>query len=296
MRIYGMIPPMLTPTLDRDGGIDVAALSSFTEFLVAGGVHGLFPCGSIGEFSSLTRDERRTVVKTVVEASGDTPVIAGCGGTSLAGVIANVDAAADAGADAAVVVTPYYLSTTQEGLAEFFTLVADRSPLPIVLYNIPQLTGQEIAVETVTELAAHDSIVAIKDSSGNATYHYELVEMTPDEFSVIQGITALALSSLDAGADGVIGGPANVFPGLLAELYDAYERGDRDRAVTLMNDVVNPLVSTYASLPTPVAIKFLARWGGHEVGPPLVPLSGLTRNQEQRLVDAYETVESRVNR
>ncbi|WP_254546828.1 dihydrodipicolinate synthase family protein [Halomarina pelagica] len=293
MRITGTIPPMVTPTLGRDGGVDVPTLRSFTASLVADGVHALFPNGSTGEFSSLTRAERRTVVETVVESADGTPVIAGCGGTSVGYVLAAVDDAAGAGADAAVVVTPYYLSTTQAGLLEFYETVADRSPLPVVLYTIPQLTGVTLDVETVATLADHDNVVGIKDSSGRASYHFRLVDGTPDDFAVVQGITALGAASLDAGADGIVAGAANVFPAAMAELYDAHVDGDRERVARLCNDVAIPISTAHDGLPTTAALKFLVRWSGVEVGPPLLPLPELSPEEERRLADAYDAVAAR---
>ena len=294
MHVHGTIPPMLTPTTDRTGGIDVPALRTYTETLVASGVHGLFPNGSTGEFSSLTRDERRTVVETVADAAGSTPVLAGCGGTSVSDVLTGIDDAATGGADAAVVVTPYYLGTTQEGLQEFYETIADRSPLPIVLYTIPPLTGTVLAVETVTALAEHENVVGIKDSSGDATYHYRLIEGTPTKFSVVQGITSLAVTSLDAGADGIVTGTANVFPTAMADLYDAHAAGDRERAVRLLREVVIPIGAAHDGIPTAAAIKFLARRSGMETGPPLLPLPDLTGEQERRLAEAYDDVVSRL--
>ncbi|QLG61780.1 dihydrodipicolinate synthase family protein [Halorarum salinum] len=294
MQISGTIPPMVTPTLARDGGVDVPTLRSFTGSLVDGGVHALFPNGSAGEFSSLTRAERRTVVETVVETADGTPVIAGCGGTSVGDVLAGIDDAAEAGADAAVVVTPYYLSTRQSGLREFYETVATRSPLPVVLYNIPQLTGVSLDVETVTALSDHDDIVGIKDSSGGATYHFRLVENTPEDFSVVQGITTLATASLDAGSDGIVTGTANVFPGAMVDLYDAHVAGDRDRAARLLKDVVIPVSAGHDGIPTAVAMKYLVRRGGTDVGPPLLPLPELSAEEERRLGDAYDAVVGRL--
>lgn len=293
MRISGTIPPMVTPTLGRDGGVDARTLRSFTESLVDGGVHALFPNGSNGEFSSLTRAERRTVVETVVDAADGTPVIAGCGGTSVGDVLAGIDDAA--GADAAVVVTPYYLSTRQSGLREFYETVATRSPLPVVLYNIPQLTGVSLDVQTVVALSGHDDIVGIKDSCGKATYHFRLGQNTPEDFAVIQGITTLATASLDAGSDGIVTGTANVFPGAMADLYDAHVAGDGDRVTRLLKDVVIPISAAHDGIPTPVALKFLVGRSGTDVGPPLLPLPELSAEEERRLADAYDAVAGRLD-
>ncbi len=288
MRLEGVVCPMPTPT---DGkGIDTDALESYTSHLVDGGVHGLFPCGSIGEFSSLTRRQRSLVLETVADVSGDIPVLAGCGDTNVTNVRAHVADAADAGADAAVVVTPYYLSTTQQGLQRFFDAVADDSPLPIVLYNIPALTGEGLSVDLVARLADHPNIVGIKDTSGDLTFLYDVVSSTPSSFSVFQGASELAIASLDAGADGMIAGPANVFPRAVAQLYDSYRAGDRERAKRLMNAVVNPIVSATSDVPTAAAMKYLIGLSGHDIGGPLPPLPELGESERDDLRRCYEAV------
>jgi 4-hydroxy-tetrahydrodipicolinate synthase len=291
MDFHGIIPPMVTPVTGRDGEVDVETLSSFTEFLVEGGVHGLFPCGSIGEFPSLTREQRATTVETVVEAAdGDVPVLAGCGATSLDDVRALTRDAADAGADAAVVVTPYYLGTNQAGLREFYELLADDSPLPIVLYNIPQVTGQDLSADTVATLAEHDNVVGLKDSSGELTFAYNAVQRTPEAFTVLMGIAELSIAGLDVGIDGLVSGPANAYPGPVSEMYDAYAAGDRERAVALNNDANIPVVNAIREPPTAAALKYLLAETGRDVGPPLVPLPELDAEQRAVLEACADTL------
>lgn len=283
---------MATPTVGRDGGVDEAALRSYTRTLVDGGVHGLFPCGSIGEFSSLSAAGRRRVVRVVVDEAGSepVPVLAGCGDTSVDAVHDHVENAVAAGADAAVVVTPYYLSTTQSGLRDFYTSVADAAAIPVVLYNIPALTGQRLAVETVASLATHDTVVGLKDTSGDLRYLRDVVAETPPEFAVLQGATELAVPSLDLGGDGMVAGPANVFPEVLASVYESYRAGDRDRAVRLMNECVNPLLSATDDLPTAAAVKYLYSLREHDIGEPLLPLPTLTGKQRRTLEQRYREV------
>jgi 4-hydroxy-tetrahydrodipicolinate synthase len=293
MRFEGTIPPMVTPTESREGGVDVPTLESYTEFLVEGGVHGLFPCGSIGEFPSLTRDERRTVVETVAESAGDVPVLAGCGATSVPDVVALTEDAAEAGASAAVVVTPYYLGVDQAGLRGFYETVADRSPLPIVLYNIPQRTGVTLEPETTVALAEHGNVVGVKDSSGGMADVFRTLDESPDDFDVIQGLSMLALPSLDSGASGLISGAANVFPAALSALYEAHRAGEHDRAVAIVNEVANPLVATYSDLPTAAALKHLLALAGHDVGPPVLPLSELDSEQREALAEGYDRARER---
>ncbi|WP_312908355.1 dihydrodipicolinate synthase family protein [Natronosalvus caseinilyticus] len=282
---------MATPIDGTGQGIDETTLADFTRTLIDGGVNGLFPGSSIGEFSSLSTTEHETVVRTVTTAAdGDTTVLAGCCGTSVGDVRSKLETAADAGADAAVVVSPYYLNTTQRGLARFFTMIADESPLPLLLYNIPGLTGNEISVDTVATMAEHDAIVGLKDTSGDLIYQHRVIEATPESFAVFNGMTATAAPSLDVGIDGLIAGPANVFPEALAELYAAYDRGD-DRTVTrLTRDLVMPLVSAYQDLPTAAAIKYLVQLEGLDLGEPLPPLAPLSGEQRRRLKACHQEV------
>lgn len=290
MQIEGTVCPMPTPTASRDPEIDRESLRSYTRFLVEGGVDGLFPCGSIGEFSSLTPDQRRTVFEEVVDAADGGPVLAGCGDTSVESVLGHVDNAANAGADAAVVVTPYYLNTTQPGLERFFRAVADRAELPIVLYNIPALTGERLSRELVTQLATQDGVVGIKDTSGDLTYLYDIVRETPDDFFVLQGASELTVASLKVGADGVVAGPANIFPARVSAVFDQHQRGKTDRTRAIMNEVVNPVVSATADLPTAAAIKHLLSVAGHDVGGPLPPLPDLTPSERAELKSCYERI------
>ena len=287
MQIAGSIPPMVTP-VDAHGDVDTDALQSYTSFLLDGGVDGLFPCGTTGEFSSLTRTVRRTVIETVVEETDGTPVYAGCGGTNVEDVCDLVSDAATAGADAAVVVTPYYLNASQEGLERFYTAVADRADLPLVLYEIPAFSGQRLAVETVVSLADHDSIVAIKSSAGDLLKFAELVRSTPASFDVLQGTAELALASLDVGGDGVVAGPANVYPEVVGGIVSSHAAGDSEGAVALMNEVILPILSAVQSTAPIPALKYLLGLRGVPVGDPLAPLPTLDAAQRQSLEAAHD--------
>lgn len=291
MELSGTVVPMATP-IDADGqGIDEEMLETFTRTLIDGGVHGLFPGSSIGEFSSISASEHDTVVRIVASvADGETTVLAGCCGTSMQEVQAKMETAADAGADAAVVVAPYYLNTTPHGLSRFFTSIADVSPLPMLLYNIPALTGNELPVETVATLAERDTIVGLKDTSGDLIYQHNVIEATPESFVVFNGMTATAVPSLDLGIDGLIAGPANVFPAALTELYEAHRRGD-DRTVTrLSRELVMPLVSAYQDIPTAAAIKHLVKLEGLDLGEPLPPLALLSQKERKQLDACHKRI------
>jgi len=287
---------MATPTHRTQRAVDFEALSQFTRKLVNAGVDGLFPGSSIGEFPSFTMMQNRKIVESVVEvADGQAAVLAGCSDTSVDEILTNIDAANEAGADAGVVVSPYYLGTTQIGLERFFTTIADESPLPILLYQIPQLTGNGLSVDLVASLSEHDTIVGLKDTSGNLTYHHRVINATPDDFAVFQGATELATASLDAGANGFIAGPANVFPESMVALYDAYNCGDLDKARQLMRQIVVPIVSAIDELPTAAAMKHFVKLDGLDIGEPLPPLPRLTDEQRAALSASYRQIVTRID-
>jgi len=281
---------MVTPVSDDTGEIDETALRAYAAFLVEEGAHGLFPCGSTGEFPSLSRRQRRSVVETVADVAGDVPVLAGCGDTSLEAVCGLVDDAAAAGADAAVVVTPYYLEASQESLRTFYGLVADRSPLPVVLYEIPALTGHRLATDTVASLAGHENVVGLKTSAGDPLQFFELVQRTPPTFALLTGTPELTTFALDVGGSGVVAGPANVFPSVVSRVFEHRTRGEYDRAVRLMNDVVLPVLRVVRSMPTIPALKHLVGLRGFDVGPALPPVPDLTGVQRQSLERCYDEV------
>lgn len=294
MQISGVIPPMVTPTTDDRSEVDRDTLGSFTEFLVDGEVDALFPCGSIGEFSSLTNEQRLDVIETVVANSGDCPVLAGCGGTSV-GEVKNLIADADyAGADAAVVVTPYYLAGTDDGLVDFYDRLAEDSALPIVLYDIPSLTGTNLSVDVVADLASRENIVGIKDSTGDIIHHQRIIESTPESFQTLQGMAELAVSSLDIGADGFVAGPANVYPEPVSKIYEAHQRGDRESAIRRWQSVSNPVVTATRPLATSAGLKYLLHCQGRDVGDPLPPLSPPTEADKARLDRCHERVQASV--
>lgn len=289
MHVSGAIPPMITPTTS-ESAIDTDTLQEFTEFLIQGGVDGLFPTGTTGEFTSLGRDQRRTVVETVVNTADDCPVLAGCGGTAVPSVRHYVQDAADAGADAAVVITPYYQDASQESLVRFYEAVAADSPLPMYLYNIPQFTNNNLEPETVARLAEHSNVVGIKDSSGDFNFFLDLLDAVPASFDVIQGVPTYSIMSLDYGADGLIAGPANVFPEAVSELYKAHETGDDDRAQERLSEVILPILQSTRSMPMIPALRYLSAKAGRDLGDPFPSLPELTAAQREKLDECYQAV------
>jgi 4-hydroxy-tetrahydrodipicolinate synthase len=251
--------PLATPFEGEDGAqaVDHDALASLVEHVVEGGVDALIPCGTTGEFSSLTPAEQRAVIETTVAAApDDVPVVAGASATAVEEARARVAAAADAGADAALVLPPYYLTATEPvGNERFFERVATDSPLPIYLYNIPSVVGGSIAPETVAAAAEHESVVGLKDSSGDLPHVSEVIARTPDDFQVFQGFDALVVPAVYAGAVGGINALSHLVPESMTAAVDAVRAGDHDRARALQRERIDPLFRFCAAYGFAPAIK-----------------------------------------
>lgn len=289
MHVDGVIPPMLTPTT-KSAKINEKVLKDLTRYLTKGGVQGLFPMGTTGEFASFSSDQQQTVIRIVVEESGDLPVLAGCGGTSIQDIKTRVANAADAGADAGVVVTPYYFESSQESLYRFYREIASTVSIPIYLYNIPNLTGNNLEPETVERLTAHPNIAGIKDSSGDFPYFLDVLDMTPDSFDVLQGIPTYAVLSLDHGADGLVAGSANVFPNAVSEVFTADRAGDVARAREIHSKVLLPVMRELRTSPTVGVLKYLSAKVGRDLGDPIPPLPQLTSEQKKSLDTCIERI------
>lgn len=274
-RPSGMIIPLLTPFHD-DGTLDPEALRRLTRRLIAAGVHGLFPSGSTGEFFALSHQERCQVIEIVVdEAAGRVPVYAGTGAISTWESIALTKAAEQLGADAMAVITPFYISPSQDELYEHYAAIAANTSLPVVIYNNPARTGGvSLTAATLARLADIANIVGIKDSSGDLGLMAAYVTETPDRLVVFQGRDDLYFPSLALGAVGGVAATGNVMPKLLVELYDAFQAGDWDRSRTLQAKV-SLLRASLAMSTFPAVLKGTMALIGEPIGPPRLPVAPL---------------------
>lgn len=233
----GVMVALVTP-LDADGHLDEASLERVVERVVAGGVRGVCPTGSTGEGARLTAAQRLAVTRRVrALAPAGVPVLPGVPLTTLEEGVAELGEFEAAGADAALVAPPSYYPLSDEGARRLFTGLADRSPLPVVLYNIPMFTKVTIGVRVAADLAAHPRVVGIKDSSRDMEYQSELIAATraAADFSVYTGSDTLLLASALLGARGAIAASANLVPGLGVALFEAVADGDLDRARQLQD-------------------------------------------------------------
>ena len=251
---FGSIPALVTPF--AAGRVDQAIFRDFVAWQIEQGSNALVPCGTTGESATLSREEHRDVIAAAVEvASGQVPVIAGCGSYSTAAAMELVRAAADVGADAALVVVPYYNKPSQAGLAAHFTAVADASPIPIVIYNVPSRTVADISVETLGEVAKHPKIVAVKDATGNlARVSAQRISCGAD-FIQLSGNDDMALGFNAMGGRGCISVTANVAPKLCSEFQKATREGRWEDALTLQ-DKLYPLHAALFSDASPAPTKY----------------------------------------
>lgn len=226
---HGAIVATVTPF--RNGRLDEAALKRLVEFQIRNGTDGIVPCGTTGESATLSYEEHERVIDVVVAAvGGRVPVIAGTGSNNTREAIMLTKYAKKAGADAALVITPYYNKPTQEGLFRHFRAVAEAADIPVVMYNVPGRTGVNMAPETVARLAEVKNIVGLKEASGNLEQASAILRLVPKKFCFLSGDDSLFFPMLALGAKGVISVASNVAPRLVADLYDAYASGEISRA------------------------------------------------------------------
>ena len=251
---FGSIPALVTPF--SGGRVAEDTFAEFIEWQISEGSNALVPCGTTGESATLNHDEHREVIAHTVEiAKGRVPVIAGCGSYSTEVAIELVRAAADVGADAALVVVPYYNKPSQAGLAAHFKTIADASPLPIVVYNVPSRTVADISVETLAAIAKHQKIVAIKDATGNLGRVSAQRLACGDNFIQLSGNDDMALGFNAMGGIGCISVTANVAPRLCSDFQRAMRDGDWDEALKLQ-DRLYPLHAALFSDASPAPTKY----------------------------------------
>ncbi|SMH59904.1 4-hydroxy-tetrahydrodipicolinate synthase [Azospirillum agricola] len=275
---HGSIVALLTPF--KGGKVDEAAFQSFVEWHVAQGTHGLVPCGTTGESPTLSHDEHNRVVELCIEAAGGkVPVMAGSGSNSTDEAIALTRHAKKAGAQAALVVTPYYNKPSQEGLYQHFKAIHDAADLPIFIYNIPGRSVVDMSVATMARLAKLPNIVGVKDATADLSRPSRLLAEVGPDFIQLSGEDATALGFNAQGGTGCISVTANIAPALCSAMQTAWAKGDLKEAFRL-RDVLSPLHDAMFVETSPAPVKFAASLLGlatDEVRLPLVTASESAR-------------------
>ena len=223
--IRGIIPAVVTP-FDKHDNVDTGVLRNLVDYLVDSGVHGLFVLGSQGEFWALDYDEKKTILETVMdEVNGRIPVYAGTGGISTREVLKLTAMAESVGVDAVSILTPFFLSLTDEELYNHYKKIASSTELPVILYTNPDRTGANLSPRLLARLSRIDNIVGIKDSSGDLSLTTEYIRQTDEDFSVLAGRDTLILATLLYGGKGSIAATANVVPKTAVDIYEAFIAG-----------------------------------------------------------------------
>ena len=274
----GIATAMVTPMTAT--GVDYGALARFIDFQLEEGINALVAVGTTGESATLTPQERKEVIRFTVErVAGRVPVIAGTGTNNTQHVLEFTKSACDDGADAVLVVTPYYNKATQAGLIAHFTAVADASAKPVILYNVPSRTGCNLLPDTVAVLAKHPNIAAIKEASGNMGQVVELAAKCGSDIAIYSGEDGITLPILSMGGQGCISVASNVVPKTMVSLADTFFRGDVAEAARMQRELwplIHLLFCEVNPIPAKAAVSAMG-YGEEHIRLPLTPMEDAHR-------------------
>jgi len=284
MDFRGAMPALITP-FTQDNRIDEAGFRENIGHAIAHGVSGLVPCGTTGESATMTIDEHKQLIDIAVDAS-TVPVIAGTGSNNTEEAIALTKHAADAGVDAALLITPYYNKPNRNGIIAHFDAITSAVDLPVIMYNIKSRTGINLDSELLAELAENPSIIGVKEASGDLEQVSRIIELTQDlEFIVISGDDSLTLPIMSLGGVGVISVIANIVPEATTQLADAILKNEYDNARRLHYQLA-PLVRAMFIETNPIPVKTAANMIGLAAGHLRLPLAPMGVQNEQKLKNA----------
>ncbi len=285
----GSITALITPL--RNGKIDEKAFQDFVEWQINQGSHGLVPCGTTGESPTLTHEEHERVIDLCVEtANGKVPVIAGTGSNSTDEAISLTKFSKEVGADAALVVTPYYNKPTQEGLYSHFKAINDSCDLPIIIYNIPGRSVVDINIETMKKLAKLKNIIGVKDASNDLARPLLTTRVIGKNFCQISGEDATIVPFLSQGGDGCISVTANIAPKMCSDLHNAWQKGNF-RKVQHLNTLLFPLHNALFLETSPCPVKYAAsllKICSSELRLPLVNIGATTKKEIKSVLNSLK--------
>ena len=269
---HGILPALVTPFTDDGKTVDEERLRVLVNRCIELGVHGVVPCGTTGEFTNLTIEEKKRVIRTVIdEVNGRVPVVAGTGASGTKEALEMTKFAKDAGATAALIVTPFYLKPADRGIYEHYNTIASEVDLPIILYNIPQCTGLPLPWQMVEDLAQIPNIVGVKDSSGQLSFILAVLEKVRDKINVLCGHDEVVVAALAAGCSGAILASANIIPDIWVQIYNCIKNGELQKARELQYKVQK--IARIIAGSGPVGTKAALNMMKFKVGPVRAPLS-----------------------
>ena len=278
----GMATAMVTPMTPH--GVDYDTLGRFIEFQIESGINALVAVGTTGESATLSPDERKAVIRyTVKQVNGRVPVIAGTGTNNTAHVLEFTKSACDDGADAVLVVTPYYNKATQKGLINHYTAVADASEKPVIMYSVPSRTGCNLLPDTVATLSQHPMIVALKDANGNMDQTVETIAKCGGNLDIYSGEDSLTVPMLSMGGAGCISVLSNVVPAMAVEMCDKFFAGDVAGSAALQCKML-PLIRALFSEVNPIPAKAAVAAMGFGEEYLRMPLSYLEDHNRENLL------------
>ncbi|MDI6902583.1 MAG: 4-hydroxy-tetrahydrodipicolinate synthase [Methanocellales archaeon] len=284
----GVFPALVTP-FTKDDKVDEDGLRSNIAFVIENGVSGIVPAGCTGEAATLSHQEQKNIIDIAIDASS-VPVIAGTGSNNTKEAIEITKYAADAGADAAMLITPYYNKPTDAGLIKHYKTVAETCDIPIILYNVPSRTGKNMTADVVAELAKVENIIGIKEASGDITQVSKIIELTREQdFIVLSGDDSLTLPILVLGGKGVVSVAANIIPRQVSDMVSAFLDGKLDRAREL-HHILSPLFRALFLETNPIPVKTAMGWLGLAAGELRLPLSPLSEENATKLRSVLESL------
>jgi len=277
----GSMIPIVTPF--KDGKIDEEGFRNLIEFNIESGTDAIIPCGTTGESATLTHKEHETLINISLEAANHrVPVIAGTGSNSTDEAIKLTTYAQKAGADGALLITPYYNKPTQEGLYYHYKAIAEHTDLPLILYNVPSRTGLNMLPETVAKLSEIPTIVGIKEATGSLQQICEIINLCGEQFSVFSGDDFTNYPILAVGGKGIISVTANIVPERLASLWDTFESGDYNKAREIhyqLLELNNAMFLETNPIPVKTALGLM-----NKISPELrMPLSPMSQSNLEKL-------------
>ncbi|MGI6648263.1 MAG: 4-hydroxy-tetrahydrodipicolinate synthase [Bacillota bacterium] len=286
MKDFGRVLTAMVTPFDDEGKVDLARAKTLAKHLVKNGSDGLVVTGTTGESPTLTHEEKLQMYTAVKEAvGGKASVIAGTGSNNTASTLDLTREAEKLGVDGVMLVAPYYNKPSQEGMYQHFRTVAEKTNLPVILYNVPGRTSSNLLPPTVARLAQIDNVVAVKEASGSLDQVSELMSQIPNDFIVYSGDDSLTLPMLALGAYGIISVVSHVAGREIQEMVRAYVSGDTQKART-MHLMLFPLFKTMFITTNPVPVKAALNLQGHQVGRPRLPLTEATAAEIETISNA----------
>jgi 4-hydroxy-tetrahydrodipicolinate synthase len=275
----GSIVALVTPF--KDGLVDYDKLGELVEYHIENGTNGILPCGTTGESPTLSHDEHGKVIGKVIEiAKGRIPVIAGTGSNNTSEALSLTKHAKKAGADGALMITPYYNKPTQEGLYEHYKVIAEEVDIPIIIYNVPSRTGVSITPETVARLYEIKNIVAIKEASGNIDQTSQILNLC--DITVLSGDDSLTLPIMSVGGKGVVSVVANILPGEVSEMVSSFLNGELEKSQK-MHKSLFPICRAMFIETNPISVKTAMKLLGRINGEMRLPLCKMSDEHEKQL-------------